>query len=135
LSRRVGRDHACWLALGGFALGVANPLIAHHSFAMFDTMNRVTVTGRVAVFEWTNPHVIIEIDGAEENGGFKRWTVELGSPSALLRGGWKYNELKFGDKVSVVVNPLRSGDAGGLLVRATLADGRILGNGTPASSP
>jgi hypothetical protein len=129
------RGQAWWLAIGGLALGAANPVLAHHSFAMFDTTNRVTVTGKVAVFEWTNPHVIIEIDGAEENGGLKRWTVELGSPGILLRRGWKYNDLKFGDKVIVVVNPLRSGEAGGLLVQATLADGRVLGNGTPPQDP
>ena len=98
---------------------------------MFDTTNRVTVSGVVAAFEWTNPHVIIEIDGAEGSAGVKRWTVELGSPSILLRGGWKYNDVKFRDKVTVVVNPLKSGDPGGLLVQITLADGRVLGNGGP----
>ena len=135
LRRPAGRDRAWWLAIGGLALGAAGPVFAHHSVAMFDTMNRITVTGKVAVFEWVNPHVIIEIDGAEENGGLKRWTVELGSPGILLRSGWKYNELKFGDRVTVVVNPLKSGEAGGLLVQATLADGRVLGNGTPPPGP
>ena len=115
----------------GLALGMATPALAHHSFAMFDTTSRITVTGRVAVFEWTNPHVIIEIDGAEEDGGVKHWTVELGSPSILLRGGWKYNDMRFGDGVIVVVNPLKNGQPGGLLVQATLADGRVLGNGVP----
>ena len=133
-----------WRAAGGpgrcmtllcLVLGLATPLLAHHSFAMFDTTSRITVTGRVAVFEWTNPHVVIEIDGAEQDGGLKRWTVELGSPGILLRGGWKYNDMKFGDRVSVVVNPLKSGQPGGLLVQATLADGRVLGNGGPPPPP
>ena len=130
-SKCAVRNRAGCLAIVCLMLPVVDPVLAHHSFAMFDTMNRVTVTGKVAAFEWSNPHVIIELDGAEENGGLKRWTVELGSPGSLLRGGWKHNELKFGDTLIVVVNPLRSGEAGGLLVQATLADGRILGNGTP----
>jgi hypothetical protein len=136
---------ACnWRALPGrgwcvtifcLALCVAEPVLAHHSFAMFDTTSRITVTGKVAVFEWTNPHAIIEIDGAEADGGSKHWTVELGSPSILLRGGWKYNDMKSGDNVIVVLNPLKSGRPGGLLVQVTLADGRVLGNGgTPPAA-
>ena len=62
----------------------------------------------------------------------KHWTIELGSTSILMRGGWKFNTLKKGDKVTAVVNPLRSGEPGSLLTRITLADGRVLGNGGPA---
>ena len=32
------------------------PLLAHHSFVMFDTAKQVTVKGTVTAFEWTNPH-------------------------------------------------------------------------------
>ena len=116
------------------ALG-ATPMVAHHSFAMFDTTSRITVTGKVAVFEWTNPHVIIEIDGAEASGGVKHWTVELGSPGILLRGGWKFNDVKLKDTLTVVINPLKTGQPGGLLVQVTLADGRVLGNGGPPPPP
>jgi hypothetical protein len=131
----AGRARAGWLVIGGLALAAAAPVDAHHSYAAFETTNRITVTGKVAAFEWTNPHVMIEIDGAEENGGVRRWTVELGSPGILVRAGWKSGDLKFGDRLIVVVHPLKSGEAGGLLVQATLADGRVLGNGTPSSAP
>ena len=49
-----------------------------------------------------------------------------------MRGGWKFNTLKKGDKVTAVVSPLRNGEPGSLLTRITLADGRVLGNGGPA---
>ena len=113
-------------------VSAGTPVGAHHSYASFQTRSRITLTGKVAAFAWASPHVIIEIDGAEENGGLRRWTVELGSPGVLSRAGWKSSDLKFGDRLIVVVNPLRSGEAGGLLVEATLADGRVLGNGTPS---
>lgn len=103
---------------------------AHHSFAMFDTQNTVTLTGVVTVFEWTNPHSYIEIDVPEGNG-VKHWTIELGSTSILQRGGWKFSTIKKGDKITAVVGPLRNGEAGSLLVRVTLPDGRVLGNGGP----
>src|SRR5688572_14981566 len=113
------------IATGGRAL-------AHHSFAMFDTGNPLTLTGVVTDFQWTNPHVYIELDVPEGVRGAKHWTIELGSPSILMRGGWKFNSLKKGDKVTAVVSPLRDGQPGSLLTRITLADGRMLGNGGPA---
>src|SRR5579872_6431470 len=41
---------------------LATPLFAHHSFTMFDMSKKVTMTGTVTSFEWTNPHAYIEID-------------------------------------------------------------------------
>jgi hypothetical protein len=114
------------------AAAAGRPVLAHHSFAMFDTANPVTLNGVVADFQWTNPHVYIELDVPEGVRGAKHWTIELGSPSILMRGGWKFNTLKKGDKVTAVVSPLRDGQPGSLLTRITLADGRMLGNGGPA---
>jgi hypothetical protein len=119
--------------LGAVVLGVAlagwsQPVLGHHSFAMFDTGKRVTMAGTVTAFEWTNPHSYIEID-VEESGRAKHWSIELGSTSILMQGGWKFNDLKRGDKITLVMNPLRSGEAGGFLVQVTLPGGRVLGNG------
>jgi Family of unknown function (DUF6152) len=107
----------------------APPVLAHHSFAMFDTAKRLTMSGTVTAFEWTNPHVYIELDVPDEKGAVKHWSVELGSPSILMQAGWKFTDVKVGDKITVVLNPLRSGEPGGLLAQATVRDGRVLGNG------
>lgn len=112
------------VAAGG---GVA----AHHSFAMFDTAKPVTLTGTVTDVQWTNPHVYIELDVTEGGRVARHWSIELGSPSILMRGGWKFNSVRKGDKVVALVSPLRSGEPGGLLTRITLPDGRTLGNGGP----
>jgi hypothetical protein len=106
-------------------------LFAHHSFAMFDTANSITISGVVTAFEWTNPHVYIEVD-VPDGQATKHWAIELGSPSILMRGGWKFNTIKKGDRITAVVSPLRNGEPGSLLNRITLADGRVLGNGGPA---
>ena len=42
------------------------------------------------------------------------WGVELTSPTYLVRAGWKSNTIKPGDKVTVVVNPVRSGEPAGI---------------------
>jgi uncharacterized protein DUF6152 len=109
-------------------------LMAHHSFAMFDTGKTVTLTGTVTLFEWTNPHAYIEVDVVEPGGGVKHWTVEMGSPSILQQSGWKFKDLKPKDKITLSLSPLRNGDPGGLLIQATLPDGRVLGNG-PGRGP
>jgi Family of unknown function (DUF6152) len=60
--------------------------------------------------------------------------VEMGSPSILMQSGWKFKDIKHGDKVTVRLSPLRDGKPGGLLVQVTLPDGRVLGNG-PGRGP
>ena len=128
MNRRV----VCTL-VAGMTLA-ALPAGAHHSFVMFDTSKQVTLSGVVSSFEWTNPHTYIEIDAADAAGTVKHWSIELGSPSILRNSGWNHSTLKAGDKVTLIINPLKDGSAGGLLLQADLADGRKLGNG-PGRGP
>lgn len=117
------------------ALAIAAiPARAHHSFVMFETTKQVTLNGTVTAFEWTNPHCYIELDVKDAAGAVKHWSIELGSPSILQQGGWKFSTLKKGAEITVVANPLKNGNPGGLLVQATLADGKKLGNG-PGRGP
>jgi uncharacterized protein DUF6152 len=102
-------------------------LSAHHSPVMFDRSVRKTLVGTVVEFAWMNPHASIQLDVPNESGGTDRWGVELGSPNSMVRTGWRSSILKPGDKVTVVVNPLKSGEFGGIFVSITLADGRTLG--------
>ena len=100
---------------------------AHHSPVMFDRSVRKTLVGTVVEFAWMNPHASIQLDVPNDGGGTDRWGVELGSPNSMVRNGWRSSLLKPGDKVTVVVNPLKSGELGGIFVSITLADGRTLG--------
>ena len=100
---------------------------AHHSPVMFDRTVSKTIVGTVVKFTWTNPHSAILLDVPNESGGMDRWGVELGSPQSMARNGWRSNIIKAGDKVTVVVNPLKSGEFGGIFVSLTLPDGRTLG--------
>ena len=118
------------VAAAGLLFGA--PVFAHHSFAMFDTTKPVTLVGTVTAFEWTNPHAYIELDVAGENGAVTHWSIELGSPSILQQGGWKFKDLKYGDRITAIVSPLKSGQSGALLSRITMPDGRVLGNGPVA---
>jgi hypothetical protein len=99
---------------------------AHHSFAPFNLEVEKTISGTIKKFDWTNPHTWIWLDVTNEKGGVDTWGIEGMSPNYLARRGWSKNSLKFGDKVTIVIRPLRDGSPGGMFVKATLADGREL---------
>ena len=115
--------------LAAFTLvaGLVASLGAHHSPVMFDRTAAKTLVGTVVRFTWTNPHSAILLDVTNDSGGVDRWGVELGSPQSMARAGWRSNIIKAGDTVTVVVNPLKSGEFGGIFVSITLPDGRKLG--------
>jgi hypothetical protein len=124
--------------VGLMGVAIAAPAVAHHSFAMYDHEHQVKLNGTVKVFQWTNPHVYIELDGRDvkdEKSQPRHYTIECASPGILNRVGWKFNMVKPGDVVTVIVAPLRSGEAGALLKQITLADGRKFSNGGPAGKP
>jgi hypothetical protein len=96
---------------------------------------RLTLTGTITSFEWTNPHAYIEIDVPDEKGAVKHWSIEMGSPSILMQSGWKFNSIHAGDKLTLIINPMKSGQNGGFLSQATLPDGKVLFNGPRQEPP
>jgi hypothetical protein len=110
------------------------PAVAHHSFAMFDQTRTVTLTGTVKELQWTAPHVMIWLVADPQEGeptgdvGGKLWSVELStSPGPLARQGWNRQSVVPGDRVTVEINPLRSGNSGGAFKKLTiLSTGQVL---------
>jgi hypothetical protein len=122
----------------GFALCVAaglcaTPVVAHHSANMFDPQKEVVLDGTIKEFQWTNPHIWIQVSVPNAKGGVDEWSVEGGSPNLVGRQGWKRNSFKTGDKVVMKIHPMRSGEPGGSFMSATFPDGRTLGNGAGAT--
>jgi hypothetical protein len=111
-----------------FALLVAaGAALAHHSPIVFDRTKQVTLTGVVTEFRWGNPHSWIHIDVADADGKVANWSIEMDPASHLARQGWRSSTLKTGDKISVVVFPLRNDEKGGQYISVTLPDGKQLG--------
>jgi hypothetical protein len=107
---------------------LAMPAYAHHSFAMFDFNNTVTFKGTVKEFRWTNPHVVLLVEGSAQPGVAPEvWSMELTSPGNLTRGGWSRHSFKPGDRIELEFNPLRDGKHGGAFRKATLLEtGQVL---------
>jgi len=127
-------------AFGAAALTalVTGPSIAHHSASMFDMQQRIEVQGTVKEFRWTNPHSWLVLTTTNDANNGAEYNIEMNGPGYLVRNGWKRESLKPGDVVTVTINPLRDGSAGGNLVKVTTADGKELSalpGGPPAGAP
>jgi Family of unknown function (DUF6152) len=78
----------------------ATQVSAHHSFAaQYDESHSVAVTGIISKVIWKNPHVQLMLDVKDDSGNVKTWDLEMGSPSILMRQGWKVDSLKVGDEI------------------------------------
>jgi hypothetical protein len=113
------------MTLAAAVLGIAGRAQAHHSQAMFDLQKEVALQGTVKEFQWTNPHIWIQVL-VNEGGKEVEYSIEGSSPNGLARKGWTRNTLKQGEKISIVIHPLKEGALGGSFVKATFADGRVL---------
>ncbi|OJY60805.1 MAG: hypothetical protein BGP16_06905 [Sphingobium sp. 66-54] len=114
------------LVLGAATLGTG-AVQAHHSMAMFDQQKKVSLTGTVREFQWTNPHCYIQLMVMDANGKATEWSMEMGAPMYLYAHGWRPSTLKAGQTIKISIYPLRNGGAGGVVIDATTPDGKPLG--------
>ena len=102
--------------------------MAHHSNAMYERDKVIEVAGTVREFQWTNPHIFIELTVEGPNGPYN-YSVEGPTPGVLRSQGWKFNQLKAGDRIVAKVHPLKEGRIGGGLISIT-KDGVTLNAGS-----
>ena len=123
----MGRRLAMLLAAGALAL-TAGPILAHHSFAMFDKEHQVDLEGVVQEFRFANPHTFIYLVVKQDDGNTETWSLEGQSPAALVRSGWTSKTLKAGDELKMRIAPLRSDAPGGAWApnQISFRDGREL---------
>ena len=116
------------LILGLLSLGVVVPAVAHHSFAAaYDTSKTFTVTGTITKVRLTNPHSWFYLDVKDEaTGQVSEWSFEAGTPSGMIRNGYKASELKSGTVVTIQGRPAKDPtQKAGMLVTLTTADGKV----------
>jgi hypothetical protein len=118
------------LCVAGVLLLTAMRISAHHAFAAEYNENKlVTVSGTVVGFKWSNPHAWLYVDGKDESGKVTSWSFEMGSPNGLVNRGWKRDELKKGDRVTLDGYAAKDGSNVANARNVTLPDGRNLFGG------
>ncbi|MFO1504573.1 MAG: DUF6152 family protein [Steroidobacteraceae bacterium] len=104
----------------GATLAIAASAQAHHSFSMFDNDKEQTIEGVVKEFQWTNPHIWVQVNVTGTGGKLTEYSIEGGSPNGLRRQGWTQKTMKPGDKIVLKMHPLKDGSPGGSFVSATV---------------
>jgi hypothetical protein len=112
------------------------PVFAHHSFAAeFDGNKKVTLSGVVTKMDWVNPHAYIYVDVKDGDGGVVNWAIETGAPNMLYRQGWRKDDLKAGDAVTLEAFLAKDGSHTAAARTVKLPGGRTVFAGTPNSTP
>ena len=110
-------------------LGAGVPVWAHHSFAaVFDSDKPVTIKGVITQVRLENPHSWFFLDVTDANGKVDRWAFEAGTPSGMIRNGFKPGLIKAGAEVTI--KGIRARDLSqnmGMLRELTTADGKVYG--------
>lgn len=105
------------------ALFFVLPASAHHSHANYDTKTFKQLEGTIKEVHWVNPHAWIYLEVRDDKGEPTIWVLEGGGPAALVRAGWKREDVKAGETIKVRCHPLRDGSSGCLLGFVTLKTG------------
>jgi len=96
---RTIRTALVWSVL---TLGAAATAAAHHSFtAAFDMTKPVTVKGTIVQVRLENPHSWFFLDVTDAGGKVERWAFEAGTPSGMIRNGFKPGLIKQGVEVTI----------------------------------
>jgi len=128
--------HLAWLSALSIAAACA-PAWAHHSFtAVYDLKQAVTVKGTIVQVRLTNPHSWFYIDVKNATGGVDHWAFEAGTPSGMIRNGYKASVIKQGDEVTVTgFHAKDPAQNTGMLRELTTADGTVFGLFGPQQAP
>ena len=110
------------------ALAAPMPALAHDSFAMFEHTKQMELKNATVVeWQWTSPHTWLYVLVPNAKGQAEKYSIEGGNPGALRRDGFGKGTLSPGDKVTVYMSPLRSGEKGGAMNAVVLPNSKMLG--------
>jgi hypothetical protein len=108
----------------GFLLLAATVATAHHSPVAFDLgVTDFTISGQIEHVDVRNPHSIMTLRVANDDGTETLWDIEFSSVNLLLRRGWDFERLKVGEQVTCIGNPSASGKLEMYMWSIVLADG------------
>ena len=107
-------------------LSVSAPLFAHHGGQTLYADSRVTLTGTVKNWHWSNPHCLLTITVTGDDGTVVDWITELQAPNTIRPLGFRKDSFKPGDELTITLQPTKNDRPNGRLTGVVLADGTVL---------
>ena len=126
------------LACGLLLVVAGVPALAHHSFAAaYDMTKPITIEGVIDEVRLTNPHSWFVVDVKDAGGKVTQWKFEAGTPSGMLRNGFKKDVIKHGAEVTITGFHAKDPtlNVGMLRELTTKADGKKYGMFGPQEGP
>jgi hypothetical protein len=110
---------------------------AHHSFAAaYDMTKAITVQGVIVQVRLENPHSWFFLDVKDGNGKVTRWSFEAGTPSGMIRNGYKPSLIKAGTEVTITgFHAKDPAQNMGMLRELKTPDGKTYGMFGPQEGP
>ena len=105
------------------ATGLSVAAYAHHSFAMFDSAQHRLIEGEVTEWNYNNPHSWLIVQAPGPDGAMATWSFEGAAIVHAARQGVNGKSYVKGEKVRVVMHPLRDGRNAGALCFVIKEDG------------
>jgi hypothetical protein len=117
-----------FLGFAAVALAVSvHPVFAHHSGAGFNSGEVIELKGTIKEVQFKNPHSWVQILVPGADGKVTEWSLEWGSPNSLARQGYRPSAFPVGARVTVRLNPMRSGEPAGGFIAVKFEDGTVIG--------
>jgi hypothetical protein len=112
--------------VGLWLLAVAGSSAAHHGTSLYDMNTEISLTGTVKEWTFGNPHTWLWLYVTPPKGNIEEWSIESAPPNYLSRQGWSASTLKAGEKITILVSPLKREPRHGILLEVKRSNGETL---------
>lgn len=107
-------------------LTLAQPSAAHHGTSSYDMDTELSLTGTVKEWTFNNPHTWLWFNVTTAQGKPEEWSIESAPPNYLAARGWSPATLKAGERLTILVSPLKGEARRGILLEVKRSNGETL---------
>jgi hypothetical protein len=101
-------------------------MFAHHGTSLYDMNTEISLTGTVKEWTFENPHSWLWLNATRSGGSTEEWSIESAPPTYLARQGWSRSTLKAGEKITILISPLKREPKRGILLEVKRSSGETL---------
>lgn len=109
--------------------------LGHPSYAMYLMDQEMVLVGEVKSFDYTIPHSWLQLVVTGEDGTAQDWAIEMEGVPQLFPQGIRQDYVAPGDRITVLVHPMRGDRPAGLWQGSIDAGGRAFGRAEGLDAP